>query len=315
MTLQELVEPVTGGDPTTEAKYVRSSLQTLSEGLAACGHSASPSTVATLLGELDYHLYVNVKRFTGPCHPDRDQQFRYLEGLLDEFRAARLPILSVDTKKKELIGNFSNPGATWRPAADAVNAHDFLTDAEYRVAPYGLYDVLANHGHVVVGTSADTPQFAAEAVSRWWSRIGCHRDRDAGELLILADSGGSNGCRPRLWKWCLQNLIADRYGLDVTVCHYPRGASKWNPVEHRLFGPISINWAGVPLRTPAVLLGFIRGTTSDTGLTVTAEWWQRLYRKGVKVSNAEMAELNIEHHDLCPQWNYTIKPRTSYQWN
>jgi hypothetical protein len=315
VTLQELVEPVTGGDPMTEAKYVRSSLQTLSEALAEHGHPASPSSVATLLGELDYHLYVNVKRFSGPCHPDRDRQFRYLQGLIDEFRAARLPILSVDTKKKELIGNFGNPGATWRPAADEVNAHDFLTDAEYRVAPYGLYDVLANHGHVVVGTSADTPQFAAEAVGRWWSRIGCHRYREAGELLLLADSGGSNGCRPRLWKWCLQNLIADRYGLDVTVCHYPRGASKWNPVEHRLFGPISINWAGVPLRTPAVLLGFLRGTTTDTGLTVTAEWWERPYRKGVKVSNAEMAELNIAYHNNCPQWNYTIKPRNNYQWN
>src|SRR5579885_3263908 len=136
---------------------------------------------------------------------------------------------------------------------------------------------------------------------------------DAGELLVLADSGGSNGCRPRLWKWCLQHLLADRYGLDVTVCHYPRGASKWNPVEHRLFGPISVNWAGVPLRTPAVMLGFIRGTSTDTGLAVTAEWWERQYRKGVKVSKAEMAELNIEYHDTCPRWNYTIRPRINYQ--
>jgi hypothetical protein len=299
----------------TEAKYLRCSLQTLSEELAEVGHAACPSTVAALLGALDYHLYANVKRFTGPYHPDRDRQFRYLQSLVGEFRAERLPILSVDTKKKELIGNFGNPGSTWRPVADAVNAHDFLTDAEYRVAPYGLYDVLANHGHVVVGTSADTPQFAAEASGRWWSRIGCHRYRDAGELLVLADSGGSNGCRPRLWKWCLQNLIADRYGLEVTVCHYPRGASKWNPVEHRLFGPISINWAGVPWRTPAVILGFIRGTTTATGLTVTAEWWERRYVKGVKVSDAEMSELNIEYHDVCPRWNYTIKPRNNYRWN
>jgi hypothetical protein len=313
--LTELVEPVTGGEPMTEAKYLRTSLETLSEQLADHGHAACASTVATLLDDLDYHLYVNRKRFTGPYHPDRDRQFGYLESLVEEFRAERLPILSVDTKKKELIGDFDNPGATWRLAADEVNAHDFLTDAEYRVAPYGLYDVLANHGHVVVGTSADTPQFAAEAIARWWSRIGCHRYRDAGELLVLADSGGSNGCRPRRWKWCLQHLVADRYGLDVTVCHYPRGASKWNPVEHRLFGPISINWAGVPLRTPAVLLGYLRGTHTATGLTVTAEWWDHCYVKGLKVSDADMAALNITHHDLCPQWNYTIKPRAHYQWN
>ncbi len=299
----------------TEAKYVRSSLQTLSEQLAQAGHAACASTVGGLLGEMGYHLYVNVKRFTGPCHPDRDRQFRHIEAIIEEFAAEGLPILSVDTKKKELIGDFANGGATWRLAADEVNAHDFLTDAEYRVAPYGLYDVLANCGHVVVGTSADTPQFAAEATARWWTRIGCHRYRDAGELLVLADSGGSNGCRPRLWKWCLQMLVADRYGLDVTVCHFPRGASKWNPVEHRLFGPISINWAGVPLRTPEVILGLIRGTSTETGLRVTADWWEREYRKGVKVSDAQMAELNIERHDVCPQWNYTIKPRDHYRCN
>ena len=241
------------------AKYVRCSLHVLSTQLAERGHAACPTTVGELLRDMDYHLYVNVKRFTGPSHPDRDQQFRYVEAIVNEFRAEGLPILSVDAKKKELIGNFANPGATWRLEADAVNAHDFLTDALYKTVPYGLYDVLANHGHVVVGRSANTPQFAAEAVARWWSRIGCHRYRDAGELLVLADGGGSNGYRPRVWKQCLQELVADRYDLDVTVCHYPTGASKWNPVEHRLFGPISRNWAGEPLRTPAVMLGYIRG--------------------------------------------------------
>jgi hypothetical protein len=310
-----LVAPVTGGDPMSAAKYLRCSLQTLSEQLERLGHAACPTTVSQLLGDLDYHLYVNVKRFTGPEHPDRDRQFRYVEALVEEFRAEGLPILSVDTKKKELIGNFARDGATWRQEPDEVNAHDFLTDAQYRAVPYGLYDVLANQGHVVVGTSADTPQFAAEAVARWWSRIGCHRYRDAGELLVLADGGGSNGHRPRLWKRCVQELIADRYGLDVTVCHYPTGASKWNPVEHRLFGPISRNWVGVPLRTPAVMLGFIRGTTTATGLVVSAEWWERQYVRGVKVSAADMAELNIERHDICPRWNYTIKPRNVHQWN
>jgi hypothetical protein len=309
MTLTDLVAPVTGGDPMTEAKYLRCSLQTLSDQLEDCGYEACPSTVGKLLREMEYALYVNVKRFTGPAHPDRDPQFQYLGALVAAFRDAGLPILSVDTKKKELIGNFAHAGATWRQEADAVNVHDFLSEAQYRAVPYGLYDVLANQGHVLVGTSADTPQFAAEAVARWWARIGCHRYREAGELLVLADSGGSNGCRPRLWKWGLQEWVADRYGLEVTVCHYPTGASKWNPVEHRLFGPISANWAGVPLRTPAVMLGFLRGTTTTTGLRVSAEWWERRYRTGVKVTDAEMKELTIEPHDLCPRWNYTIQPR------
>ncbi|HKB01306.1 MAG TPA: ISAzo13 family transposase [Gemmataceae bacterium] len=310
-----MVEPVTGGDPLSTAKYVRRSLQALSDDLAGLGHAASPRTVANLLRDLDYHLYVNVKRFTGPHHPDRDRQFRYLQAMIEEFRAEGLPVLSVDAKKKELIGDFANAGAAWRREADEVNAHDFVSDARYRGVPYGLYDVLANRGHVVVGTSADTPQFAAEAVARWWARVGCHRYRGAGELLILADAGGSNGCRPRRWKQCLQELVADAYGLAVTVCHYPRGASKWNPVEHRLFGPISVNWAGVPLRTPEVLLGYIRGTTTETGLVVTAEWWPRPYRKGIAVSDADMQELAIEHHDTCPRWNYTINPRNGYRWN
>jgi hypothetical protein len=308
-----VVEPVTGGDPTSQDKYARRSLQALSDDLADLGHEACPSTVAGLLRSLGYNLHVNVKRFTGPCHPDRDRQFRYLQGQIEAFRSAGLPILSVDTKKKELVGDFANGGRAWGVGGEEVNAHDFLSDALCRAVPYGLYDVLANKGHVVVGTSADTPQFAAEAVARWWCRIGCHRYRQADEILLLADSGGSNGCRPRLWKKCLQEKLADRYGLEVTVCHYPKGASKWNPVEHRLFGPISNNWAGVPLRTPALMLGYIRGTTTQSGLVVSAEWWDRQYRKGVKVSNAEMAQLLIEHHDPCPRWNYTITPRSARQ--
>lgn len=177
----------------SQAKYVRCSLQTLSEQLADLGHQACPATVADLLRDLDYHLYVNVKRFTGPYHRDRDRQFGFLNILTDTFRDEGLPILSVDSKKKELVGNFDNAGSRWLPEAEVVNAHDFLSDALYRARPYGLYDVLANEGHVIVGTSADTPQFAVEAVARWWNRIGCHRYRGAEELLILADSGGSNG--------------------------------------------------------------------------------------------------------------------------
>ena len=293
----------------TEAKYVRCSLQHLSDALAERGHAACPHTVADLLRDLNYRLRVNVKRLSGPYHPDRDTQFRYLQSWIDLFREEGWPILSIDTKKKELVGNFAHAGATWNEEHYTVNDHDFVSDALCRAAPYGLYDVLANRGHIVVGTSADTPRFAAEAVSRWWGRYGCHRYRQAGAILLLADGGGSNGYRPRLWKTSLQELLADRYGLVVTVCHYPTGASKWNPVEHRLFGPISINWAGVPLRSPEVLLGLIRGTTTQTGLQVTAEWWERMYRRGVKVAAAEMTALHIQHHEICPRWNYTLTPR------
>jgi len=196
----------------TEDKFVRRSLRALSDELAARGHAACPTTVAALLRDLGYNLHVNVKRFTGPPHPDRDRQFRYIEGLIAEFRAEGLPILSVDTKKKELVGNFANGGRAWVAGPDEVNAHDFRSDALCKAVPYGLYDVLAGQGHVVVGASSDTPAFAVDAVVRWWVRCGCKRYRGAGELLILADSGGSNGCRPRLWKHRLQFLLADAYG-------------------------------------------------------------------------------------------------------
>jgi hypothetical protein len=299
----------------TPDKFVRRSLRTLSAGLEALGHAACPTTVAGWLRELGYNLRVNVKRLTGPPHPDRDRQFRYLEGVIAEFRAAGLPILSVDTKKKELVGDFANPGQVWVQEPIAVNAHDFKSDAQCRAVPYGLYDVLANRGHVVVGTSSDTPAFAVDAIVRWWVRCGCKRYRDAGELLILADSGGSNGCRPRLWKQRLQVLMADAYGLDVTVCHYPRGASKWNPVEHRLFSQISRNWSGVPLSSPEVMLSLLRGTRTQAGLTVTAEWTEQRYRRGAVVTDAQMDRLKVEPHSTCPQWNYTIKPREPGWWN
>ena len=296
----------------TADKYVRRSLQTLSNELDRLGHQACPTTVAELLRDLDYNLHVNIKRFTGPAHPDRDSQFRYIESMIEEFRAEGWPILSVDTKKKELIGNFKNSGAVWCQTGAEVNAHDFLSDAWCRAVPYGLYDVLAKRGHVVVGTSADTPEFAVNAIGQWWRQIGARRYPAAGPLLVLADAGGSNGCRPRLWKRRLQDL-ADQYGLVITVCHYPTGASKWNPVEHRLFGPISTNWAGIPLSTPEVMLACLRGTRTKTGLRVTAEWHSRCYAKGVKVTNAEVNGLHILAHDTCPRWNYSIEP--SYLWN
>jgi len=292
----------------SEAKYVRRSLGALSAALAALGHRASPSTVAGLLRPMGYHLYVNVKRFTGPDHPDRDRQFRYLQGQVERFRERGLPIISVDTKKKELIGDFKNPGGKWGLRPEEVNCHDFRQDALYRAVPYGIYDVLANRGHVCVGLSADTPAFAVASIRAWWARLGCKRYGALTELLILADAGGSNGCRPRLWKRELQGL-ADSFGLVLTVGHYPTGASKWNPVEHRLFGPISINWSGEPLRSLETMTGLIRGTTTATGLVVSATVDRACYPTKVQVAEAEMAGLNLHRHEVCPQWNYTIKPR------
>jgi len=293
----------------SEAKFVRRSLATLSAELAHLGHQACPSTVAELLRPLGYHLYVNVKRFTGPDHPDRDRQFRYLQEQIERFRDAGWPIISVDTKKKELIGDFKNPGRKRGLQPEQVNCHDFRQDAQYRAVPYGIYDVLANRGHVCVGLSADTPAFAVASIRAWWARLGCKRYAPFTELLILADAGGSNGCRPRLWKRQLQ-AFADYFGLVVTVGHYPTGASKWNPIEHRLFGPISINWSGEPLRDLPTMLGLLRGTTTATGLVVSATADRSCYPTQVKVTAAEMARLHLQRHEVCPQWNYTLRPHS-----
>jgi hypothetical protein len=301
--LKTLVEPETGGDPATGRRFVRLSLRELSRRM----HLAQ-GTVSRLLGKLGFSLRVNVKRFTGPPHPDRDRQFRYLRRQRRAFQRAGDPVISVDTKKKELIGEFKNPGRTWRRTPQEVNAHDFPQDAECRAAPYGLYDVTHNRGHLHVGTSSDTPQFAVDAIRQWWHQKGCRKYPRAQRLLIEADAGGSNGCRPRLWKHALQQW-ADTDGLTITVAHYPTGASKWNSVEHRLFGPISINWAGEPLSSLAKTLALIRGTRTQTGLTVTASCTHKHYPTKIKVSNHDFAQLNIRHHSTCPDWNYTITPR------
>lgn len=292
-----------------QTKFTRPSLEALSTQLAGQGYNACPTTVARLLRDQDYSPRINVKRFTGPDHPDRDRQFINIREWIDIFRELRLPIISVDGKKKELIGNFKNPGAVWCREPEEVNVYDFIADAECRAAPYGIYDLLSGWGHICVGVSGDTPAFAVESIRSWWVRFGCKRYRGAGELLILADGGGSNGHRPRLWKAALQEQIADRYGLHVTVCHYPTGASKWNPVEHRLFGPVSINWAGQPLRSLDIMLGWVRGTEVG-GTGVTASLDQQTYPTKVKVSTADMKRLDITKHDVCPDWNYTISPRS-----
>jgi Rhodopirellula transposase DDE domain len=308
--LQVLVEPETAGDPMSEQKWVRSSLRQLSRRLTATGHPVSHQTVGRLLRDLDYALHVNAKKVEArSTHPDRDQQFTYIATQRQTFAAKGLPIISVDTKKKELVGNFKNAGRVWSREAAAVNVHDFLADGLGRAVPYGIYEVGANRGTVCVGASGDTPAFAVAAIARWWEDRGAVGYPEADRVLILADGGGSNGYRTRAWKLHLQEHLCHRLGLTVTVCHYPTGCSKWNPVEHRLFGPISLNWAGTPLRSWETLLGAIRGTTTATGLAVQAVRLDGEYRPGQRVSDAEMATLLLDRHDVCPAWNYTLRPR------
>jgi hypothetical protein len=308
--LRGLVESQIGGPPQGHQKWVRRSVRHLSRELQVLGHSASRMTVARLLKEAGYTPKANRKRLTGSAHPDRDRQFRYIDAQKEAFLSRGLPVISVDTKNKELIGNFKNPGRAWCQEPEEVNAHDFKQDAVCRAAPYGLYVLNQNRGFVYVGMSADTPQFAVDAIVACWLSPGQWDFPKAGALLILCDAGGSNGCRSRQWKYQLQVQLADPFDLEVTVCHYPTGASKWNPVEHRLFGPISENWEGKPLRSLATMLAFIRGTTTETGLEVRARLMRKKYPTKLKVSNRAMADLNLERHDICPDWNYTIKPHT-----
>ena len=307
--LTTLVEECTAGDPMRERKWVRLSLRRLSLELGNLGHAVSPMTVSRLLDDNDYGLRANMKsQEPGSHHPERNTQFEYIARKKAEFQEAGLPIISVDTKKKELVGNFKNPGRVWCKAAEQVNGHDFRSQADGQAVPYGIYELSRNCATVCVGKSADTPEFAVDAIAQWWEMHGKAAYPNADRLLILADAGGSNGARPRLWKKQLQKHLADRLGLTVTVCHYPTGCSKYNPIEHRLFSYISTNWAGKPLRTFDTVLNYIRDTTTTAGLKVKAFFNERIYVKGLKVTDAEMNALNLERSDVCPQWNYTIRP-------
>lgn len=307
--LERLVACETAGDPMGDTKWVRSSLRHLSRSLGQAGHVVGRMTIRRLLRARGYSLKANRKRLTGPAHPDRNRQFCYIERVKARFRAAGCPIISIDAKKKELIGNFENAGQAWCRQPEEVNAHDFPQDAVGRAIPYGIYDVTHNLGYVVVGTSAETPEFIVDALVWWWEQEDRPRFANEKALLILCDAGGGNGYRSRMWKKQLQERLADRLGVTVMVCHYPTGASKWNPVEHRLFSYISQNWAGKPLRSFETVLAYIRGTTTDTGLQVKACLLDREYETGIKVSNQEMAALNLTRRRVCPDWNYLIKPR------
>ncbi len=294
----------------SEKKWGRRSLRKLSQALQDSDFAASAMTVRRLLREAGYSLKVNRKENT-PTHPERDRQFRYIAQVKRLFLEAGHPVISLDMKKKELIGDFKNPGQTWCQEAERVNVHDFRSEAVGLAAPYGLYDLLNNLGYVYVGTSADTAELAVDAIVWWWESEDRPPFPDESKVLILCDAGGSNGYRPRLWKQQLQEQLADRLGVEIMICHYPTGASKWNPIEHRLFSHISVNWAGKPLRTFETLLGYIRNTTTETGLRVKATLSHKIYQTGIKVSNQEMAALNLTRRKICPQWNYIIRPRAA----
>jgi hypothetical protein len=291
----------------TGRKWVRRSLRHLSGDLHKQGHRACPNTVGRLLRKQKFSLKSNRKGQSGKAHPDRDRQFRHIQQQRERFAAAGLPVVSVDAKKKELVGNFKNAGATWCRKAESVNIYDFIHDAECRATPYALYDPTRNRGMVAVGTSADTAQFATDSIAHWWQQEGRQAYPRAKQLLVLADGGGSNGHRSRLFKSSLQQF-ANQSRVAVTVCHYPTGASKWNPVEHRLLSQISINWAGKPLRSLSAMLGYIRGTMTETGLRVRAWLNTRKYPKKVKISDAQMKSLNLQRLPTCPDWSYTIRP-------
>lgn len=311
-TLASLVEDETSGDPMSRAKWVRNSLHHLRRALEQGGYKVGRMTIRRLLKKQGYSLKANRKEYAGSPHPDRDRQFRYIRRVKRVFQTSGHPIISIDTKKKELIGNFKNPGQAWCRYAEEVNVHDFRHDAVGRAVPYGIYDLTHNEGLVVVGTSADTPEFAVDAICLWWKDEDRSRFADESKLLILADAGGSNGYRPRLWKKQLQEQLADRLGIEVMVCHYPTGASKWNPIEHRLFSYISINWAGKPLRSFQAMLRLIQGTTTEAGLQVKGYLLDRVYETGLKISNKEIDALNLQRRSVCPNWNYVITPRKAF---
>ena len=309
--LRHLVDPATRGDPESPLRWTTKSTEKLAGELTSAGHAVSPDTVGRLLREDGYSLQGNAKTVEGKQHPDRDGQFRFINDLVKEFQAAGQPVISVDTKKKELVGNYKNGGQEWRPRGvpERVEVHDFKGELG-RAVPCGVYDMTANAGWVNVGTDADTGAFAVESIRRWWQNIGQAAYPHATRLLITADAGGSNGSRLRLWKVELARL-AEELGLEIGVSHFPPGTSKWNRIEHRLFAQISMNWRGRPLTSHEVIVETIAATTTKTGLTVQAALDTGTYPKGIKISDKEMKALeqrSIRRHDFHGEWNYCLLP-------
>lgn len=308
--LESLVEPLTRGDPQSPLRWTCKSTRTLAKELSRRHCPISHEKVAQLLRDMDYSLQGNRKTKEGADHPDRDAQFRYINERVSEALAAGQPVISVDTKKKELVGNYENKGRRWRKkkSPDQVNGHDFPAPSVPRAYPYGIYDLGRNSGFVNVGTDHDTGAFAVASIKGWWRYEGRRLYSGARQLLITADGGGSNGYRLRAWKVELQTL-ADTTGLTILVCHFPPGTSKWNKVEHRLFSFISSNWRGEPLRDYQTIVRLIAGTTTAKGLKVTCRLDHRKYPVGRKVSDKEMAAVNLTRQDFHGEWNYIIRPR------
>jgi len=312
--LERLVAPATRGDPMQPLLWTSRSLRILVRELATKGHKVCPTIVGDLLHGMGYSLQANRKTREGGKHIDRDAQFEYINTQAKGFLSGNEPVISVDTKKKELVGNFKNNGRDWRPQGrpEAVNVHDFIDPQLSRAVPYGVYDINNNVGWVSVGTDHDTASFAVNAIRRWWRTMGRKRYPKAKCLMITADGGGSNGYRVRLWKVELQKL-ADELKLPITVGHLPPGTSKWNKVEHRLFSFITINWRGRPLRSYRTIVQLIAATTTGTGLKVRAELDEKKYPKGVKVSDSQLDAVNLSCHSFHGDWNYTISPNRRNQ--
>ena len=308
--LERLIDPVTRGDPESPLRWTSKSVRKLSEELIRAGHQTSHRMVAELLHELGYSLQANRKTLEGSKHEDRDAQFQHINERVKQHLAGQEPVISVDTKKKELVGDFKNGGKELRPKGEPekVRVHDFVIPELGRAAPYGVYDIGNNTGWVSVGVDHDTATFAVETIRRWWLGMGKPAYPNATRLLITADSGGSNGSRLRLWKFELQKL-ADETGLTILICHLPPGTSKWNKIEHRLFSFISQNWRGKPLVSHQVIVDLIAATSTRAGLKVRAEIDSNLYPQGIKVSDDQIAALNIERDPFHGEWNYTIKPK------
>lgn len=311
LALDALVEPLTSGDPQSPLRWTCKSARSLAAELSAHHHPISHTKVAQLLHAAGYSLQGNRKTEEGGDHPDRDAQFKHINRVVKRALRVAEPVISVDTKKKELIGNYQNKGRQWRKTRvpDRVNGHDFPDPKVPRTYPYGIYDLGRNTGFVNVGTDHDTGAFAVASIRGWWRAEGHRLYPNARRLLITADGGGSNGHRLRLWKWELQRL-ADQTGLALSVCHFPPGTSKWNKVEHRLFSFISSNWRGEPLRDYETVVGLIAGTTTAKGLKVTCRLDRRKYPVGRKITNEEIAQVNLKPEKFHGDWNYTIQPST-----
>ena len=309
--LDGLVEPTASGDPDSPLRWTSKSVRHLATELQEMGHHLSYRLVKDLLHAAGYSLQANRKTREGPQHPDRDAQFRYLNEQVRRFQRQHRPTISVDTKKKELVGDFKNAGREWRARGhpEAVRVHDFLIPERGKAVPYGVYDLARNEGWVSVGIDHDTASFAVHAIRRWWARMGRDAYPDTPALLITADAGGSNGPRVRLWKWELQQF-ATRTGLAITVCHFPPGTSKWNRIEHRLFSFIAMNWRGTPLVNLATIVSLIGSTHSTAGLRVRSELDRGAYPGGVTITDAQLESVQLERHRFHGDWNYTLHPLT-----